>query len=188
MSIKVKIRKSLFEGEVPAQGNNQQVANNANVQTQQQQANQQPANNTAQQAAPAQQPAQTAQQPANQQPANNAAQTQEKVPEVKPQVNAQGAEQANQANLINGCLSGLVGLLNRQDAGGVYLKAIENSKNASDELKKAAQTFAGINPQDINAVIQGFSTFANVCSQELQKMQQQQNQGNNAQQQAAPQQ
>ena len=180
MSIKVKIRKSLFEDAVPVQGNNQQtdsVANN--TANQQQPANQQPANNTAQQAAPAQQPAQ--QQPA--QPANQ----QEKVPEVKPQVNAQGAEQANQANLINGCLSGLVGLLNRQDAGGVYLKAIENSKNASDELKKAAQTFASVNPQDINAVIQGFSTFANVCSQELQKMQQQ-TQGNNAQQQTAQQQ
>lgn len=180
MSIKVKIRKSLFEDAVPVQGNNQQtdsVANN--TANQQQPANQQPANNAAQQAAPAQQPAQ--QQPA--QPANQ----QEKVPEVKPQVNAQGAEQANQANLINGCLSGLVGLLNRQDAGGVYLKAIENSKNASDELKKAAQTFASVNPQDINAVIQGFSTFANVCSQELQKMQQQ-TQGNNAQQQTAQQQ
>lgn len=184
MSIKVKIRKSLFEDAVPVQGNNQQtdpVANN--TANQQQPANQQPVNNAAQQAAPAQQPAQ----PANQQPANNTTQQQEKVPEVKPQVNAQGAEQANQANLINGCLSGLVGLLNRQDAGGVYLKAIENNKNASDELKKAAQTFSSINPQDINAVIQGFSTFANVCSQELQKMQQQ-TQGNNAQQQTAQQQ
>lgn len=183
MSIKVKIRKSLFEGEAPVQSNNnQQTAPTNNNAVQQPTAqNNQPVNQPTNQ-----QPVNNAQ-PANQQPANQNQQPQEKIPEVKPQVNTQGAEQANQPNLINGCLTGIASLLNRQDAGGVYLKAIANSKNASDELKKAAQTFASINPQDTNAVIQGFSTFANVCSQELQKMQQQNQQNNAAVQQPAAQ-
>lgn len=165
MGVKIRLNKSLFEGEAPVQNNqavgNQQPTNNNAAQPQQP-----AANNNAQQQPVAQQPANNAaqQQPVKQQP-------QEKVPEVKPQIDVKNAAQAAPQNLIGGCLSGIAGLLNRQDAGGVYLKAIANSQNASEELKKAASAFAAINSQDTNAVIQGFVTFANACSVELQKMQ-----------------
>lgn len=167
MSLKVKLNKKLFEG-TPLATNQQQPNQAANNQAQQ------PQQQAAQPAQQGQQPQQQAVQPQQQQQAQQ--QPVEKIPEVKPQINVNNAEQAQQPNLINGCLVGMVGLLNRPDAGGVYLKAIQNSKNASDTLKQAAQTFANIKPEDTNAVIQGFTTFANVCAEELAKVQQNQQQ------------
>lgn len=176
MSLKVKLNKKLFEG-TPLATNQQQPNQAANNQAQQpQQQAAQPAQpaQAAQPAQQGQQPQQQAVQPQQQQQAQQ--QPVEKIPEVKPQINVNNAEQAQQPNLINGCLVGMVGLLNRPDAGGVYLKAIQNSKNASDTLKQAAQTFANIKPEDTNDVIQGFTTFANVCAEELAKAQQNQQQ------------
>ena len=152
MSIKVRLRKPLFEGTPSPQGATQNVQGNVS-------------SNAAQPAAPAQ-PAQPATQ-------------QQNVPTPKPQVNTQGMDEADEPNLINICLTGLVNLLVREDAGGLYLKELINNKNVSQEVKTAAQKFAAVKPsdKDIDPIINGFVEFAKVCKADLQKQQSQQQQG-----------
>lgn len=158
MSIKVRLRKPLFEGTPSPQGTTQNAQGNVSP-------------NAAQPAAPAQ-PAQPATQ-------------QQNVPTPKPQVNTQGMNEADEPNLINTCLTGLVNLLVREDAGGMYLKELINNKNVSQEVKTAAQKFAAVKPsdKDIDPIINGFVEFAKVCKTDLQKQQsQQQGQSQNNQQ------
>lgn len=162
MSIKVKLRRPLFEGAPGVQGNTQQQttapANNANGQA----------------ATPA---------PAAQAATANQQQEAPKAPETKPTTNTQDWANMDQVTLINTCLKELVGLLVRPDAGGAYLKAISEAKGATQELKAAAQKFSAIKQEDTPAIINEFTVFANTCSAELKKMQQQGQQQQGQQQQ-----